>query len=71
VHAYQEAYGLVGRGASGDGALRAAIARVGAVNDCDLTSIRGSAGALRDRTSNGENGKEEGGDFGVHLDSDG
>jgi hypothetical protein len=51
--------------------LRAAIARVGAVNDRDLTSIRGGAGALRNRTRNGEDGKEKGGDFGVHLDGDG
>jgi hypothetical protein len=71
VHAYQGAYSLVGRGAGGDGALRAAIARVGAVNDRDLTSIRGGAGALRNRTRNGEDGKEKGGDFGVHLDGDG
>jgi hypothetical protein len=63
------AYSLVSGGSGGDGALRAAIARVGAADDGDLLWI-GRSGSLWDGVRRGEKGKEESSDFGVHLDGD-
>lgn len=59
-------HGLVRRGAGGDGALRAAIARVRGADDLDIIWV-GSAVTLRSRECGDERSEEE--ELGKHLDS--
>jgi hypothetical protein len=60
-----DAYGLILGCGGRDGALRATVAGVGGINDCDLVNARCRSLGI----GGGEDREKEGSDLGMHFES--